>query len=147
VTTEVSTNELSELTEALSFCDSPSEFALVIEEAESEVIETAIALQDSQPKRQQLRQWWEQGRSPSQLVCDEAQERISHAVEPGADLPAVRSWQWSELPLVKSVLKWIDRSERVSLLSVEEDGRCQVRSLLSGLITNSRIDQLMPLSG
>ena len=147
-------SELELLVEALPFCETPEDFAAVVEDSPLEMVEDAIVLQDSQPRRQQLRQWWSQGRSPSQPPCDELGTKILHPVEPDAGLPVVRSalrssaslsWEWSELPLVKSVLRWIDRSERVSLLSVEADGRCQVRSLFSNLISNTRLDQLMPI--
>jgi hypothetical protein len=42
---------------ALSSCDSPEDFASVIEGYSQEVIEDAIALQDTQPRRSQLRAW------------------------------------------------------------------------------------------
>jgi hypothetical protein len=124
-------SELEQLIEALPFCETPEDFAAVVEDSPLEMVEDAIALQPDQPRRRQLTQWLE---SLNQPVGE---------VEP-QPLKA-RSWEWSELPLVKSVLRWIDRSERVSLLSVEADGRCQVRSLFSNLITNTRLDQLMPI--
>jgi hypothetical protein len=49
--------------------------------------------------------------------------------------------------LVKSVLRWSARTEQVRLLAIDPDGFCQVQLLVTGLITNSRIDQLVPLSG
>jgi hypothetical protein len=124
-------SELEQLIEALPFCETPQDFAAVVEDSPLEMVEDAIALQPDQPRRRQLTQWLE---ALNQPVGE---------VEP-QPLKA-RSWDWSEIPLVKSVLRWINRSERVVLLSVEPDQSCQVRSLLSNLITNTRLDQLMPI--
>jgi hypothetical protein len=49
------------LAEALEFCDAPDVFAAVIEGYEPSQIEDAIAVQDTQPRRQELRLWYEAG--------------------------------------------------------------------------------------
>jgi hypothetical protein len=62
-----------ELAIALSLCESPADFAAVIERVDAEAVADAIALQDSQPRRQQLTQWFEQ-ESPAELGSGEKQE-------------------------------------------------------------------------
>jgi hypothetical protein len=52
-------SDVSELKEALPFCESIELFASVVEDYSVEVIESAIALQDNQPRQQQLRTWYE----------------------------------------------------------------------------------------
>jgi len=52
--------ELEELVEALPFCDTVKDFAIVIEGYSVEVVSDAIALQDTQPRRRQLSQWHEE---------------------------------------------------------------------------------------
>jgi hypothetical protein len=47
------------LAEALPYCDAPDVFAAAIEGYPSEVVEDAIALQESQPRRRQLMMWYE----------------------------------------------------------------------------------------
>jgi hypothetical protein len=125
----VQKSELEQLIEALPFAESPEDFASIIEGAQREAIEDAIAFQDTQPRRIQLQGWLEALKQP----VEEAKQ--------------TRSWQWSELPVVKTVLRWIDRSEQVRLLAIDASGLCQVRSLLSGLTTNTHVNQLSPVSG
>jgi hypothetical protein len=134
VTTE-GLSTLERLWESFRYCETPQDFALVLEgfQATSEQIQDAIALQDTQPRRLQLQAWLETLNQPAEEV--EPQTLKAH------------SWQWSELPLVKSVLRWIDRTEQVRVLAVDADGFCQVRSLLSGLTTNTHVSQLSPVSG
>jgi hypothetical protein len=69
VTTEggVTTEGLSivdRLSESFRHCKKPLDFALVSEafQATPEQVENAISLQDSQPRRQKLQRWYEQGR-------------------------------------------------------------------------------------
>jgi hypothetical protein len=50
-------SELEQLLEALPFCDSAEDFAAMVEDCSVEVIEDAIALQDTQPRRLQLQGW------------------------------------------------------------------------------------------
>lgn len=123
--------ELEQLVEALPFAESAENFASIIEGSPLETVEEAIALQDTQPRRLQLQAWLESLNQPEEEV----------------PLPSKpRGWQWSEMPMVKSVLRWIDRTEQVRLLVIDSDGFCQVRSLLTGLTTNTHASQLMPLS-
>jgi hypothetical protein len=62
---EVPTEELTateQIADVLQYCDSASNLALIIEgfEATREQIEDVIALQDTQPQRQQLENWYRQ---------------------------------------------------------------------------------------
>jgi hypothetical protein len=50
---------VTELIEALPYCDTPQIFAAVVENYSSEAVEDAIALQDSQPRRSELQRMWE----------------------------------------------------------------------------------------
>ena len=122
-------SELQQLVEALQFAESLEDLASIIEGSPLEAVEDAIALQDSQPRRMQLQGWL---------------EVLNQPVE---ETKPTRSWQWSDLPAVKSILRWIDRSEQVLLLAIGADGLCQVRSHLTGVVTNTHASQLMPVSG
>jgi hypothetical protein len=90
-----------------------------------------FALQDTQPRRQQLTQWLE------------ALHKLEAEVQPPPT--ERRVWQWSELPIVKAVLRWVDRPEKVRLLDIDPEGRCSVRSQRSGITTHTHISQLRPL--
>jgi hypothetical protein len=52
-------SELEQLIEAFKFCDTVEIFASVIEDKPSEIVEDAIALAPTQPRRLQLQQWYE----------------------------------------------------------------------------------------
>jgi hypothetical protein len=56
---------------------------------------------------------------------------------------------WDELPRPGATLCWVNRggTEKLILKGIDPDGRCQVKSLLSGFVTNTRIGQLKPVSG
>jgi hypothetical protein len=125
----VQKSQLEQLIEALPFVESLEDFVSIVGGAQREAIEDAIALSGDQPRRTQLQGWL---------------EALNQPVE---EAKPTRSWQWSELPAVKSVLRWIDRGEQVRLLAIDASGLCQVRSLLSGLATNTHINQLSPISG
>jgi hypothetical protein len=59
------------LVEAFPCCDTPQAFAVVIEWYDDEVIAEAIALQDSQHRRQELRQWFQQLSQPESTAGGE----------------------------------------------------------------------------
>jgi hypothetical protein len=126
-------SELEQLVEALPFAQSLEDFASIVEGNPLEAVGDAIALQPNQPRRIQLQAWLDALNQPVREV------------EPQPLKP--RSWEWSELPAVKSVLRWIDRTEQVRLLTIDASGLCQVRSLLSGLVVNTHASQLIPVSG
>jgi hypothetical protein len=129
----VQKSELEQLVEALPLAETVEGFASIVGGSPLETVEDAIALSADQPRRIQLQAWLDALNQPVREV------------EPQPLKP--RSWQWSELPAVKSILRWIDRSEQVRLLAIDASGLCQVRSLLSGLTTNTHASQLMPVSG
>jgi hypothetical protein len=49
--------ELEQLVEALPFCETADDLALVMEDYSLEMVEDAIAMQDTQPRRLQLTKW------------------------------------------------------------------------------------------
>lgn len=53
-------NLVDQLATALAFCESLDDVAAVTEGEQKEVVESAIALTDSLPRRSRLRAWWEQ---------------------------------------------------------------------------------------
>jgi hypothetical protein len=122
-------SELEQLIEALPFVETVDDFAAVVEGSPRQAIEDAIALSGDQPRRIQLQGW------------------LNVLNQPAEETKPTRSWQWSELPAVKSVLRWIDRTEQVRLLAIDASGLCQVRSHLTGVVTNTHASQLMPVSG
>jgi hypothetical protein len=125
-------SELERLVEALPSCESAENLAAVIKGSALETVEDAIFFQP-EPQRSQLTQWLEVLNQPVRKVEPQPLK--------------VRSWEWSKLPLVKSVLCWIDRPEQVRVLEIDSSGFCLVRSLLSGLTTNTHVCQLTPVSG
>lgn len=125
----VSGHDLESLIGSLTEAGTPEQFWRLVEGRSPEVIEDAIFLQPLDA-RQQLSAWYEAG-------------DMTEGTAVATPLP--KAWQWTELPIVRSILRWIDRSERLTLLNIEPDGRCQVRSQVSGLVRNTRLDQLRPL--
>jgi len=129
----VQQSEVEQLVDALPFAETIEDFASIVEDSAPDAVEDAIAFQPDQPRRQQLTQWLEVLNQPVRKVEPQPLK--------------VRSWEWSKLPLVKSVLCWIDRPEQVRVLEIDSSGFCLVRSLLSGLTTNTHVCQLTPVSG
>jgi hypothetical protein len=70
-------SRVEELAIAFEYCDAPDVFASAIEGYPIEVVEDAIALQDSQPRRRQLTQWLEAVVTGTHAIAlsDTAQER------------------------------------------------------------------------
>ncbi len=68
---------VEELAQAFEYCDAPDVFASAIEAYPIKVVEDAIALQDSQPRRRQLTQWLEAMVTGTHVIAvsDTAQER------------------------------------------------------------------------
>ena len=89
---------------AISTCD---EFTEVIQGISSDVVEDAIACQDSQPKRQQLSQWYKQGQLPAVEVVNE-----EIVIRPPLEeyRPGQEVWAYfpqSEARWLKGVVEWI----------------------------------------
>ncbi len=85
---------VGELVEALSFCDSVEVFAAVIEGHSLETVEDAIALQDSQPRRQQLTQWFEQRQLPPLAEVEAVEEAIAVRPNLGDYQPGQEVWAY-----------------------------------------------------
>ena len=62
--------ELEQLVEALPFCETVEDLANVIEGCAIEVVEDAIAMQDTQPRRQRLTKWLEEAKTEPLLGRD-----------------------------------------------------------------------------
>jgi hypothetical protein len=81
-----SVDTVAHLVEALSLCTSPREMAVLVETYPSEIIEDAIALQDDQPRRQQLRQWLEQLSQSSESSGGELAQITLVNLQPGCSV-------------------------------------------------------------
>ncbi|MDP8966871.1 MAG: DUF3854 domain-containing protein [Cyanobacteriota bacterium] len=116
---------LARLTESLAYCRTPKDLFLVLEglDATTQQVEEAIALQDDQPRRQQLSQWWQSlSSSKSTAVFVAAGEVVNKPIategnQPSSDLPPLDSYQqgdavWFWHPMskegwVKGVVRWV----------------------------------------
>jgi hypothetical protein len=67
--------ELEQLVEALPFCETADDLASVIEGCAIEVVEDAIAMQDTQPRRQRLTKWLEEATTEPILGRDAVTRR------------------------------------------------------------------------
>jgi hypothetical protein len=81
---------IAELLEAFPYCDTPQTFAAVIKHYSAEVIEGAIALQDSQPRRQELRQWFQQLSQPESTAGELAQVELRDRLQNCIGIPRFR---------------------------------------------------------
>jgi hypothetical protein len=101
------------LFESFQRCDSPEVFAAVVEDfqATSEQIEDAIASQDTQPKRQQLSQWYAAAAQlpaaevPAVIETTEATRPTLEEYQPGEKV-------WAYFPQtcdgwLKGVVEWV----------------------------------------
>jgi hypothetical protein len=79
--TAVYGSEIEQLAEALPFVETANDFAAVVEGYPSELVEDAIALQDNQPRRQQLAQWLEQGQLPAAIPSEAAVYSLGQPVK------------------------------------------------------------------
>jgi hypothetical protein len=105
---------------------------LVIEgfQATPDQIEDAIVMQDTQPRRQQLTQWYEQG----QLAAAEVQQEESAAQDnqPSWDLPPLDSYRegdevWGYFP--HSEAKWLKAT-----VTVVAQGFLRIKSGFLGML-------------
>ena len=54
---------------------------------------------------------------------------------------------WDELPKPGGILNWLNGgTEKLVLKAIDPDGCCQVKSLLSGIFTNTHVGQLKPVN-
>jgi hypothetical protein len=89
--------------------------------------------------------------SPSHTVTPDL--KAPSSVETGTNwhadnTPASPQAKLFNLPSVGAIMCWVRGSaERLRVQAVEPDGRCQVRSLLSGLFTNTHVEQLSDVPG
>jgi hypothetical protein len=109
------------LVELLSVVSTAEAFAAVIEGYSQETVQDAIASQDTQPKRQQLAQWYEQG----QLAATEvpAVEGVEEALTTRPSLQEYQPGQeiWGYFPQsqdkwLKGIVEWV-RGNTVRIVS------------------------------
>jgi hypothetical protein len=111
VTTE-GLSTLERLCESFRHCETPRDFALVLEgfQATSEQIQDAIALQDNQPRRQQLTQWFEQGQLPAAIPSEAAAYSLGQPVK-----VRLEGWvNWLE-GKISRILEGVKANMRVSI--------------------------------
>jgi hypothetical protein len=84
---------VGELAEALPFCEAPDILAAVVEDYSVEQVEQAIALQDSQPMRCQLRDWYEVLQEENRLKSN--LKLLSEAMAHGVDRLRTVFDRWS----------------------------------------------------
>lgn len=108
---------VGELVEAFESCENPHQFAAVIEGYSVEFIEDAIALSDSQPRRRELAEWYQQ-------LSQEATGGEELAQEDAIANPPLESYTegdevWfyhpsAEAKWIRGVVEWVrDRMVRV----------------------------------
>jgi hypothetical protein len=120
------------LLESLQYCQTAKDFALILEafQASSEQVEDAIDLQDSQPRRQQLRAWYE---AEARGVSDDIT----------VELPPLSSYKagdqvWAYFPHSKD--KWL----RASVEWVR-DNMIRVKSGFLGMLIE-QVDLIAPFA-
>jgi hypothetical protein len=117
VSQEGETNPI-ELAVAFEFCESPADFAAVIEGYPSDVVEDAIALQGSQPRRQQLSAWYDAVANDTTSVHPLSQNPIIEVSENTSErLPQLTAYRpgeevWAYFPQskdkwMKATVEWI----------------------------------------
>lgn len=105
-TPEPESDPVGEIVIALSYCESPINFAAVTQGYPATIVEDAIALADSQPRRHELRCWYETGVDVATDSTDStppllALRLLHQAIAHGADtvravlgrLPLLRRWE------------------------------------------------------
>jgi hypothetical protein len=110
-------NPVEELTQALSYCELPTEFAAVVEDYPSEVVEAAIALQDTQPRRSELAAWFQSGANGLAAVVEEIE--LALPKRPLLSDYSIGDEVWAYFP--QSEKKWLKASvewARTNLLKV-----------------------------
>jgi len=76
-------SELEQLVEALPFAETAEDFASIVEGSPLEAVEDAITLQDMQPRRQQLQNWFNQQRFADTIKA--YGELLAEALDYGVD--------------------------------------------------------------
>jgi hypothetical protein len=138
-----SRTDLERLVDALEVVGSLEDFAEVAGGREIGIVSDAIAFASSQPRRRQLTQWCEQLQAEA-----EHHNSLAKAHEAEAKVCHTPIYNWSELPTVGTILQWVSGGlEKLVLKAIDTDGSCQVLSLVSGLFTNTRVEQLKVAPG
>jgi hypothetical protein len=98
--------ELEQLVEALPFCETVEDLVNVIEGCAIEVVEDAIAMQDTQPRRQQLTKWLEEVTTEPKQI-----EPILPRFKVGDTLERLRGYSKGKVAEVLQVFQdWLETS-------------------------------------
>jgi hypothetical protein len=111
---------IEELAITFEFCQSPDDFATVVEGCSGEVVEDAIALQSTQPRRRQLSEWLSLGQNQAAgAKADSLSQRAQGRFETYAQL--LIEGIASGLDGVKNVLQpWSEYERWATILKAEE---------------------------
>lgn len=130
-------NPVDQLATALAFCESLSDVAAVTEDEPQETIEAAIALQDTAPLRNRLRQWWEQLSQSS----ESGGEKLAQSEASTPERPPISSYREGE-----EVWAYFPQAEQKWLKAVVEKiciGFLRVKSGFNGMLIE-RPDMIAP---
>jgi hypothetical protein len=101
---------VEELVEALPFCDGLDVFTAVIEPYSLQQVEDAIALQDTQSRRQELRVWWVGLQQQKESRVEGAVRLLREAIQHGADTLHCVLRRWSSLERWEAILTLEEKS-------------------------------------
>jgi hypothetical protein len=127
-------SEVQELLQALPFAETVEDFTLIVEDSPLEAVEEAIALQDDQPRRQQLSQWLAALSKPELVESEIVEEAIATRPSLESYREGEEVWFWhpmSEQGWIRGVVQWV----RDRMVQVQSD-------FLGNLI--ERQDQIAP---
>jgi hypothetical protein len=98
--------ELEQLIEALPFCETADDLALVMEDYAIEVVEDAIAMQDTQPRRLQLTKWLASATTEPKPI-----EPVLPSFQVGDALERLRGYSKGQVAQVLQVFQdWLETS-------------------------------------
>jgi hypothetical protein len=136
-------NLVEELAVAFEFCESPSDFAAVAGDYPSGVVESAIAVADTQSRRQELRRWYEAGVVANDTTSSHPlSEKPSIEVLPDtSERPPISAYREGE-----EVWAFFPQTEQKWLKAVVQkvcDGFLRVKSGFNGMLIE-RADMIAP---
>jgi hypothetical protein len=108
---EAVVSPVGEVIEALPYCQSAEDLRLIAEGYPVEVMGDAIALQDTQWRRQQLQRWWESAQS-SLISKESLSDRLSQCI----NIPSFRQiMEGSSLEQIRSAIQGLPAVDRERL--------------------------------
>jgi hypothetical protein len=114
--------ELEQLVEALPFCETVEDLVNVIEGCAREVVEDAIAMQDTQPRRQRLTKWLEEAKTEPKPI-----EPVVPRFKVGDTLERLRGYSKGKVAEVLQVFQdWLNTSLGAVTLDEIKSGSWQL---------------------